>query len=123
MVLVIGLTAGSAMAYFTTYTIGSGSKVLSLGKTVTIPSVDTAAPVCLFNFHVYGFLGRVENNSRGVRLLKRFAGAFGFVIVILFVFVFLLVFLIVFVFLFLGRKRNGVLPPGKRERARRIINV
>ena len=40
MVLVIGLTVGSAMAYFTTYTIGAGSKVLSLGKTVTIPDED-----------------------------------------------------------------------------------
>lgn len=40
LILVMGLAVGSAMAYFTTYTIGTGSKVLSLGKTVTIPDED-----------------------------------------------------------------------------------
>ena len=40
LILVMGLAVGSAMAYFTTYTIGSGSKVLSLGETVTIPDED-----------------------------------------------------------------------------------
>lgn len=38
LVLVFCLAAGSAMAYFTTYVTGKGSKTIKLGATVTIPN-------------------------------------------------------------------------------------
>ena len=36
-ILAAGATAGSAMAYFTTYAEAEGSQTLSLGMTTTIP--------------------------------------------------------------------------------------
>lgn len=41
-ILVAGATAGSAMAYFTTYAEAEGSQTLSLGMTTTIPDEEVS---------------------------------------------------------------------------------
>ena len=43
LVLIFGLTVGSAMAYFTTYVTAERSIPLNLGATVTVPEEDTDA--------------------------------------------------------------------------------
>ena len=52
--LTMGLSVGSAMAYFTTYTAASGRAALELEQTVTIPQEEVAD----WTKHVTGVRGR-----------------------------------------------------------------
>ena len=62
LVLTAGVSAGKAMAYFTTYAEASGSAVLNLGTTTTIPDEEVKDWVK----HV-----TIENTSRLLHLSSR----------------------------------------------------